>query len=252
MSVVVFLKQKAKVQLVNCYLVYPASKSSMTLRHCSRHADLVSFFSFYISSNISVSSTSQFFPCSALKSPCILHFFLLSLHWGQSCRQCFIVSLCSPHSAFLQAGGCSFLDIKCLWVSLICPVRVLLNFTSYCLQLSHSSMYGLTQCSVLVLFSHSLCHSQFLVLLMVRLQSEWGSLVVVIPGISIACFALSASSFSFVFPGFGALLVCHIPDLVLGDFLCCSLVSNELTSMYILPITCPLSLIFFIAIISAV
>ena len=41
------------LEWVSCYLVYPASKSSMTIRHCLRHADLVSYPSFYISSNIS-------------------------------------------------------------------------------------------------------------------------------------------------------------------------------------------------------
>ena len=41
------------VFMISCYLVYPASKS--TIRHCFRHADLVSSYSsFYISSNISV------------------------------------------------------------------------------------------------------------------------------------------------------------------------------------------------------
>ena len=61
---------------LSCYLVYPASKSLMTIRHCFRHADLVSYSSFYIFSNISVSlrnhiifSTSQFFPSSAPMSP---------------------------------------------------------------------------------------------------------------------------------------------------------------------------------------
>ena len=33
--------------LVGCYLVYPASKSSMTIRHWSRHADFVSYFMYY-------------------------------------------------------------------------------------------------------------------------------------------------------------------------------------------------------------
>ena len=112
------------------------------------------FFSFYISSNISVSlrnliifSTSQLFSSSNIMSHWILHFFLLSLHWRQSCRQCFIVSIWFPHAAFLQVGGGSFLDIRCLWVSLECPICILLSLTSYCLQLlyalSHSLMHGL-------------------------------------------------------------------------------------------------------------
>ena len=64
----------------SCYLVYPASKSSMTIRHCFRHVNLVSYSLFYISLNISVSlrnliifSTSQLFPSSALKSPWFRH-----------------------------------------------------------------------------------------------------------------------------------------------------------------------------------
>ena len=127
-----------KKNKISCYLVYPASKSSMTIRHCCWHTDLVSY-SIYISLNISVSfrnlvifSTSQWFPSSALKSPWILNFFLLSLHWGQSCIQCFIISLWFLHATFLQVGG-SFLDIKCPWVSLECPICILLSLTSYCL-----------------------------------------------------------------------------------------------------------------------
>ena len=48
-----------------------------------------------------------------------------------------------------------------------------LILTSYCLQLlwalSQSSIHGLMQCNLLVLFSHSLCHSEFLAFLMVKL-----------------------------------------------------------------------------------
>ena len=92
----------------------------MTIRHCSLHAaDLVNYSLFYISSNISVFLrnlnifyTSQFFPSSAHMSPWILYYFLLSLHFGQSCRQCFIVSVWFPYAAFLKVDGCSFLDIK--------------------------------------------------------------------------------------------------------------------------------------------
>ena len=66
---------------------------------------------------------------------------------GQSYRQCFIVSLC-----FLHVGCWLFLDINCLWVSLVCPIRILLSLTSYCLQLlwefSHSLMCGLMKCSL--------------------------------------------------------------------------------------------------------
>ena len=176
---------------VSCYIVNPVSKSSMTIRHCFWHSDLVSYPSFYISSNISIS---QVFLSSTLMSPWILYFFLLSLHQGQPCRKCFIVGVWSPHAAFLHVGGFSFFDIECAWVNLVCPIRILLSLTLYCLQLlyalSHSSMRDLTQYSLLVMFSHSLCHSELLALLMVKQQSIQGSVVVVIPNISIACLYL--------------------------------------------------------------
>ena len=76
------IRQELKPQLfifgilVSCYLVYPASKPSMTIRHCFQHADLVSYPSFYISSNIFVSlrnliffSTSQIFALVSLCHP---------------------------------------------------------------------------------------------------------------------------------------------------------------------------------------
>ena len=112
--------------------------------------------------NLIILFTSQFFPSRLLW---IFYFFLLFFHLGQSCRQCFIVSIWLPHTAFLQVGGCPFFDIKCPWVSLLCPIRILLSLI-YCLQLfyalSHSLTSGLIQCSLLKLFSHSLCHSEFL------------------------------------------------------------------------------------------
>ena len=128
----------------------------MTIRHCFRHADLVScalFFSFYISLNISVSlrnliifSASQLFYSSVLMSPQILYFFLLSIHWGQFCRQCFIVNL-----RFLHAGCCSFLDIKCPWVNLVCPIRCL---CSPCIFLR----LQLTSVALLLSLSRCCCH----------------------------------------------------------------------------------------------
>ena len=56
-----------------------------------------------------------------------------------------------------------------------------------------------------------------------------------------------------VFPGDGALLVCHISDLVLGDFLSFLMASIELNeSVYITCLMSSLSFISFIAVISAV
>ena len=76
-----------------------------------------------------------------------LYFFLLSLHWRQSWRKRFIVSLWFPYPLFPHVSCWLFLDIKCLWVSLVCPIHILLSLNSYCLELlltlSHSSMCGL-------------------------------------------------------------------------------------------------------------
>ena len=86
--------------------------------------------------------------------------------------QCFIVSLWFPHAAFQHVGCWLFLDIKCQEVSLVYPIRIFLSLTTYYIQLlwalSYSLMCGLMQCILLVFFFHSLCHSEFLALLMVR------------------------------------------------------------------------------------
>ena len=79
-------------------------------------------------------TTSQSFP-SVLMSLWILCFFLFSLHWGQCCRQCFIVRFWFPHAAFSHVGCWLFLDIKYPWVSLECLIHILLSLTLYCLQL---------------------------------------------------------------------------------------------------------------------
>ena len=111
-------------------------------------------FHLYISSNIPISlrdliifSTSQFFNCSVLMFPLMLYFFLLSLHWGNLIGDILLL-VSGIHILHFPHVGCWwFLDIKCLWVSLMCPVCILLSLTSYCLQLlwtlSHSSMHGL-------------------------------------------------------------------------------------------------------------
>ena len=103
------------------------------------------------------------FPMFSLNFPPCHVFFLSSLHWRQSWRQWFMVILWFPHAAFIYVGCCLFLDIKCLWVNLVCPIWSIFSLTSYCLQLlwalSHSSIQGLICFSLLVLFFHSLCHS---------------------------------------------------------------------------------------------
>ena len=92
--------------------------------------------------NLIIFSTLQSFPRIVFTSPWILYFFLLFHHWGHSLRQCLIVSKCFPHVAFMHFACWWFLDIKCQWTSLVCPI-----WTSYYLQLlwalSHSLMHGL-------------------------------------------------------------------------------------------------------------
>ena len=123
----------------------------MTIRHCYQCTDVVSHPSnlYFLVHPYSLKkphnfSTSQSFPSSILMSPWILCFFLLSFHWGQSCKQCFIINLLFPHAAFPHISGCLFLNIKCPWVNLVCSMCILLGLTSYYLQLfwelSHSSM----------------------------------------------------------------------------------------------------------------
>ena len=126
----------------------------MTIRHCSHHDDLVSYSSFYISSNISVSfrnlifSTSQLFPSSAFKSPWILYFLLLSLHWGQFCRQFLIVIegikffiLCQKFLEYIcYLLSISFYSIMfnrllLLWFSLSKAYILLVNCVLICLGL---------------------------------------------------------------------------------------------------------------------
>ena len=130
----------------------------MTIGQCLMLADLVSLLSslYFLSlRNLIIFSISHSFPSSVLKSPWILCFFLLSVHWGQTCRQCFIVNLWFPQAAFLHVGCYSFIDIKGQWINLVFPIHILLSLTSYCLQLlyafSHSLMRGLMKFSLLVL-----------------------------------------------------------------------------------------------------
>ena len=68
--------------IVSCSWVYPASKSSMTIRHCYQCTDIVSILSVYIFlnapiplGNLVILSILQVFPSSFPMSPWILCFF---------------------------------------------------------------------------------------------------------------------------------------------------------------------------------
>ena len=72
------------------YLVCPASKSLMTIKHCCFwYADLVSYSSFYTSSNIcSLKKPHHFLHFINLSRQCPyvtldIYLFLLSFHWDQ-------------------------------------------------------------------------------------------------------------------------------------------------------------------------
>ena len=61
-SLILFSREKLLL-LVSCYLVYPVAKSSMTIRHCSLHADPVSYSSFFFSqASLFPLETSSFSP----------------------------------------------------------------------------------------------------------------------------------------------------------------------------------------------
>ena len=106
----------------------------------------------YSSSNISVSfknfiifSTSKSFSVELFFYRHVYYIFLMSFYRKHSSRQCYVFRVCFHMCMLIDCW--SFLDIKCPWVSLVCPIRSLLSLTSYCLQLlwalSHSSMWGL-------------------------------------------------------------------------------------------------------------
>ena len=152
----------------------PVSKSSLVIRRCYQIAGLISLLSslYFLKYPYLRKEPNYLLHFTFLSQQCPCHpgyciFFLLSFHQGQFCRQCFF----RLFVAFLHVGCWLFLHIICLSVSLVCPISILLNLTSYCLQLlcalSYSSMLVLMQCSLLVLFSHFLCHSVYLTLLMV-------------------------------------------------------------------------------------
>ena len=109
----------------------------------------------YISSNIPISlrnfiifSTSQSFLSSVLISPWIFCFFLLFLHWPQTCRQYFIVSLWFLHAAFSHISSWLFLDINVRrfvnWILKKCFNRV--------------ELYNLVIGNLFLLFSNNSLH----------------------------------------------------------------------------------------------
>ena len=91
---------------VSCLLVYPVSKSFMTIRDCSsRRANPVSFpLYFFIISNISISLgkffTSHFLPSNVFLYHPGRYVFLLFLYWEYFMGQCLIISLWFPHATF--------------------------------------------------------------------------------------------------------------------------------------------------------
>ena len=120
----------------------------MTIRHCNQYTDLVScpsnLYFFEHPYYLEVPHYHLHFTIISKKCPYItLDIVFLSAvpTLGQFYRQCFIVSLWFPY-----VGCWLFLGIKCLLVSLVCPIPILLSLASYCLQLfwelSHSSMGG--------------------------------------------------------------------------------------------------------------
>ena len=87
-----------------------------------------------------------------------------------------------PNVAFLHVNCWSFFNIKCPWVSLVCSIHVCSNCCRY-----FPTLQCMVWCSVV-------CWYFFLTPFAIwNFESSWwsgGSLIVVIPGISIACFSL--------------------------------------------------------------
>ena len=129
-------------------------KSSMTIRHCFQSTCLVNHPSniYFLKHSYFLNEHHYLLHLTILSQRCpyvtmdIVFFFAVP-PLRQSCRQYFIVSFWFPHIAFLHVIGWLFFDIKCLWVSLVCPIHILLSLTLYCQQLflalSHSSMFVL-------------------------------------------------------------------------------------------------------------
>ena len=109
----IYIKQNFLEKLLVSYLgFYPESKSFPTIRSCSFSHFHISSYMLISFRNLMTFSTSYSIPSiffMSLSMPC---FPLSSFHWGQSCRQCFTVSLWFLHITFLHFGGCSFLDIS--------------------------------------------------------------------------------------------------------------------------------------------
>ena len=121
--------------------IYLASKSLMTkilLRSgwSLQQPIALRFLNNFISlRNFIIFSTSQFFPIVIFILYLILYSFLVVPPLRQSSRQYFIVSVWFLHVVFLHVGCWSFLALKYPWNSLVCPMQILLNSNSYCLQL---------------------------------------------------------------------------------------------------------------------
>ena len=124
----------------------PSVKVINDLRHCLVLADLLALCHHYISSNVPLflrnllSSTSHSFPCSFLRSPWILCFFLLSLHWGQSCGQCFIAVISGMWMDVSSGSAPLLCRLPCYYCGFLCVVRsaVLSRCHSPCVLLRHS------------------------------------------------------------------------------------------------------------------
>ena len=133
--------EKIKTSLPSLHekiLIYGSKKKKFCKFHSLEeyNATRMAIFMYMILPNISISlrnlitlSTSQSLPINVFILHLILCYFLLSIHWMYSWRQYLIVSLWFLNVTFLHVDCWSFIDNKCPWVSLVCPIQSLLNLT---------------------------------------------------------------------------------------------------------------------------
>ena len=154
----------------------------MTIRHCLTLADLISLL-------LSLQFLKQ--PYLHKKPDPLLHFTFISSQCAYVTLDIVFLSVFSPLGAVLQAmfyfqALVSTCCISACWLLVISqhqmsmdyysvsntyPTQIKLALPKLLCALSHFLMCCLIQCSLLVLFSYSLCYSEFLALLIFRQQS---------------------------------------------------------------------------------
>ena len=131
-----------KSNKISYCLAYRRQKPLITIRQCSHHVCFVSYSlcSYFFKYLYFLKKPNYHFHFIIFSQKCFYIalntvFFLPSLHCTHSWWQCLITSFWFSQPAFLHIFYLPFLNIKCQWASLMCPIRSLRHLTSHCLQL---------------------------------------------------------------------------------------------------------------------